>query len=574
MDLGLEEERPKMAARDYQIEAIRKVEAGWKDFGRQLLVLATGLGKTICACMLTASVLEKRGKVLFLAHREELIDQAIERFAENGIYADREKAGEYASLDSRVVVASVQTLSRLDRLTGFDPRHFALVIVDEAHRSLSKTHLRVLNYFCFGSNSLIEGWEPPKPGERYERHSNMLGLTATPDRGDSRELGTWYEHKAMDYGILNGVRNGYLVRPIIRNFPIKINLKGISMRGKDLDEMQIAERLHPLLQEIARQYAIEARRRKGIIFTPSIDSARRLAEALRAEGLDAGFVSGNCPDRTEKVHEFKGKGRGSVMVNAMLLLEGTDIRDIDCVLPLRATTIRSVLVQGVGRGLRPLSGVIDFIEATQDRLAAIAASSKPDCLILDPLWLTDRLDLCKAVDLVTSHKELRDKMQEMAEGREETDLLDLEGVANRDLLSSLEKAVRKHSNKSARTIDPLAWAVELGDTDLATYEPETDWDRMAPSAGKLKLLRNFGFNTAMVQYEGQARELVARLMARSRADLASPGQLHLLDQFRVPREDAVKLSKKAAKETIDLIKAQKKHRDEERREVEASLGIL
>ena len=125
-----------------------------------------------------------------------------------------------------------------------------------------------------------------------------------------------------------------------------------------------------------------------MIWLPSVDSARRLADELRAAGLNASFVSGACPDRAYKIEAFRQAGRGAVICNAMLLTEGVDIADVDCVCMLRPTRIRSLMVQAYGRGTRILPGVIDGLETKEERIQAIAESAKPNMLILDFLWLT------------------------------------------------------------------------------------------------------------------------------------------------------------------------------------------
>ena len=103
-------------------------------------------------------------------------------------------------------------------------------------------------------------------------------------------------------------RDGYLVRPKVKQFPLKVDMRGIRMKGRDLDAHEVAERLTPFLVEIAKRVAEEARDRKTIIWLPSVDSAQRLSEALAKFGLQSNFVSGACPDRAEKIAAFRGAG--------------------------------------------------------------------------------------------------------------------------------------------------------------------------------------------------------------------------------------------------------------------------
>jgi superfamily II DNA or RNA helicase len=557
-----------MTLRDYQKRAILAVEDGWATYKRQLVVMATGTGKTVTFSKIAQDEVRRGRKVVIVCHTEELIAQAADKLLRcTGIVAGIEKADEYASASDSVVVASIQTLSRENRLLGFPQDHFGLVIIDECHRSLSVTHLRVINYFHFGERSLDPDWVAPLPGEPCERFARILGFTATADRGDRRNLGQIYDHcpRECEFGLLEACREGYLVRPVAKLLPLKIDVEGVKMRGRDLDSQEVAERLTPLLNEIARQIRIEAWDRKTIVWLPSIDSARRLSEALAATGLKANFVSGECPDRAEKIEAFRQAGPGSVMCNAMLLTEGVDIVDVDCGCMLRVTTIRSLLAQAMGRGMRVLPGVIDGLETAAERLAAIAKSAKRMMLILDFTWVSTRLDLVKPVDLVIQRPDLRKQAEETAERTGITDLLDLEATASRDLLVSLQEAAKKHARKAARTLDPLAWAVELGDARLAAYEPETELERRPPTEGMLNFLRRQRIDVSQVTCFGLAREMIARITNRFRMDLATPHQLHFLAQLGFDREKAVVLSQRDATATIDALLSEKKNRHAQRK---------
>jgi superfamily II DNA or RNA helicase len=548
------------ALRDYQKGCLDAVDEAWGTYSRQLVVMATGTGKGSILALLAKTWVDRGHRVAVLTHTEELISQLADRIAEwTGITPEVEKAQEYASLSAKIVVASVQTLSREARLTGFPDNHFGLIIIDEAHHVVSKSWLRVVNYFHFGCKSLDLEWVPPDPGSDVKRYSKLFGCTATSDRGDRKSLGNVFDHCSYEYGILDACRAGYLVRPIVKNIPLKIDIKGVKMRGGDFDAHEIGERLTPILREIARNLAIEAKDRKTIVFMPSIDSAMRLGEACKEAGLNGSFVSGACVDRTDKIAAFKAAGKGTVLCNAAVLLEGFDEPTIDCVCVLRPTKIRSLYVQACGRGTRPLTGLIDGLETVTERLAAIAASAKPNLQIVDFLWLTDRLDLIKPIDLVCSKADLREQMDKVSQSGA-TDLLDMEIAATRDLLKSLEAAAKKNANKAARVMDPLAWAVDLGDEKLATYEPETAFDARPPTPGQLTLLQKQHFDISKIRYFGQASAVITRLMARYRMRLASPQQLHFLHQLGLAPDKATLLSAADASKTIDAILAEKKAR--------------
>lgn len=562
----LSTDTPKLNLRDYQHACLAAIEAGWGQFTRQLCVLAGGCGKTVLFSNLAKTEVDKGGRVLILAHTDELLDQAADKLLRStGLAAEKEKAEDHAGPYAQIVIASIQTLSREGRLRGFTDNHFTLVIVDEAHRSLSPSYLRVLNYFHFGQESLADGWEAPPPGVPYQHRCRATGWTATASRGDKRSLGEWYQTVIYDFGLLEAVRDGWLVKPVVKNIPLKIDLKGIKIsrsggQGADLDLGEVVARITPFLREIARQFAIHAPKLKMVVFMPSIETARLLSEALTAEGLNALFVSGACPDRESKIEAFREYRGPIILCNALLVVEGFDVPDINGVCILRPTKIWSFYVQACVRGTRTLPGTIDGLNDRETRLAAIAASAKPYFTILDFLWLSDRLDLVSPLDLVTTRQGVREKMAEATAGADTVDLVSVEAMAEKDFLAALEKEAERHARKAARTIDPIAWAVSLGDTELAGWEPETKWDEMPPTKGQLDFLARHHIDVSNIRYRGLATKMTLRLLQRLRSGLASYQQMTFLKNLGFQEKDTLLLSREQASTLIDKTLAEKKAR--------------
>ena len=207
--------------RPYQRDTIDAILAGWVEYKRQLAVLATGGGKTMVFSELARIEATNGGKVLILAHTDELIEQAREKFTKvSGMRAAKEKANAYAGRWDKVVVGSVQTLCRDARLKSFNPRHFSLIVVDEAHHALATSYQKILTYF----------------------DARILGVTATADRSDKKALGDFFEHIAYEYGMLQACRDGWLVRPVVQTVPLNIDLRSVHKRGGDFAADEVAHR--------------------------------------------------------------------------------------------------------------------------------------------------------------------------------------------------------------------------------------------------------------------------------------------------------------------------------------------
>lgn len=561
LPLALAEAPRAIELREYQVACLDSIEAGWKQFNRQLCVLAGGLGKTVLFSSLAKLEIARGGRVLILAHSDELIEQARDKlFRSTGLEADIEKAEQHASPFADVVIASVQTLSREGRLLGFSDDHFTLLNIDEAHRSLAPMFIKVMNYFHFGAESLLEDWKAPEPGMPYKHKARVVGWTATNSRGDKRSLGEFFQNVAYEFDLLQAVLNGWLVRPKTINIPLKIDLRGIktsrSSAGADLDLGEISARITPFLREIAKQFAIHGADLKCVVFMPSIDTARLLSEAMQENGLNAFFVSGACNDREEKIERFRNFRGPIILCNALLVVEGFDVPDIDGVCVLRPTKIWSFYVQANVRGTRTLPGVIDGLKTKEERLAAIAASAKPHFTILDFLWLSDRMDLVTPFDLVTSTPGVRDKMKELATG-DVIDLVDVEGEAERDFLAALEKEAKRHARKKSRVIDPIAWAVSLGDVELASWQPEGKWDELPPTKGQLDFLARHHIDVSNIRFRGLATKMTLRLLQRLRSGLCSYEQMTFLSALGVSKDSSVLMTRVEASALIDATLAAK-----------------
>lgn len=551
------DDAPKLsfALRDYQIKAKRRVQENWVTYGRQLLDMATGTGKSsIMAALAADEWHESQGRTLILENRDALVRQTAGRITkETGLECDIEMADQHASPFAPVVVASVQTLCRTNRLTGFADNHFTQVIADEGHHALSNSFSRVLSYFHFGSESLAEEWKMPEEGIIYERKSKTLAVTATPELGNKRSLGEWFQTVAYQYQLIEAVRDGWLVPIATSNIPLEIDLRGLragrTPNGSDLKAEDLSARMVPVIDALAKQICGLAHDRKTIAFVPSVECARLLAEAVNRHGLRGIFVSGQCLDVDEKTDEYRSAGPGTVLANCALYVEGADFPDTSCVAVARATKSVGFFRQMVGRGTRVLPGIVDGLATADERRAAIAASNKPDLLLIDPLWRVDSIDLCDAYDLFTDKPEVKERMKAMGPPNPES-----AKEAERDFIKALEKEARKHARKAARTLDPLAWAVSLGDAALKDYVPQTGWESAPPTQGQLDFIRRQGMATDGIKSKGLASKIIGRLMTRIKLHLATPSQLDFLRKLGYDDEKCATLTMREASDLLDADK--------------------
>lgn len=484
-----------MNLRPYQKEAVQAIETGWEEYKRQLLVLPTGCGKTIVFSQV-AKDRTNRGRVLILAHRDELIEQARDKYHSlTGDYTAKEKASE-SSIDSLwpVTVGSVQTMMRDSRLSRFPQDHFRTVIVDEAHHTLADSYQNILQHFD---------------------SADVLGVTATPDRGDKKNLGQYYDRIAYEYSLLQAVQDGYLCKLNARTVPLTIDMSDVKVRVGDYEVNSIAEALEPYLPQIAKAISQYAGNRKTVVFLPLVSIAQEFRDQCCAVGLDAREVNGNSPDRKETLEWFDKAGPGAVLCNAMLLTEGWDCPSVDCIVVLRPTKIRSLYVQMIGRGTRPAEG-------------------KENLLILDFLWMTTRhnlskkIELCRPADLAAEEKD-RDEVTK-ASVAEEIDLFGAASDAVEARRKKLAEELAAQAHKKSKLINPLQWFVSIGDMDLADYEPEFRWEMDPPTAKQIAMLENAGIDS-FGMCKGQCSQIIDRIINRRNAGLATAKQVMCLERF-------------------------------------------
>lgn len=554
--LDVDFQTPGIVLRDFQEEAMAAVALGWQTFTRQLLDMATGVGKTTIFSAIAAKRWRHgQRRTLVLENRDALVRQTAKRIAdETGLQVDIEMAGERAGPFAPIVVASVPTLCRTARLIGFADDHFSLVVPDEAHHSCSASYRKVCNYFHYGAAALADDWEAPPDGT-YTPKACILGVTATPDIGERRSLGEIYQSVAYTYQLLQAVRDGWLIQPVAVMEPLAVDFKGLratrTPNGSDYNPTQVAERLVPVIEALAKLIVRLAGARKTMAFMPSINTASMLAEAINRNGLRAIFVSGECLDRDEKTDEFVRHGRGIVLCTAALYVEGFDVPDVDCVFA-GITKSRSYYRQKIGRATRPLKGVLDGCQTAAERLAAIAASDKPDFLIIDPFCKCTDIELCDSYDLFAEKPEVKARMKSLGPPTEET-----AREAERDFVKALEKEARKHARKAARTIDPLAWAVSLGDAALKDYVPQSGWEGAPPTTGQLEFIRRQGMATEGITSKGLASKIIGRLMTRIQLKLASPAQLEFLHKLGFDDQQCATLTMREASDLLDRRVAKK-----------------
>ena len=486
-----------MELRPYQEEAVQAIFGEW-DKGRKktLLVLPTGTGKTICFAKVIEEEVRRGKRTLMLAHRGELLQQAADKIEKvTGIKSAVEKA-EQTSLESWYfsVVGSVQTLMRESRLKQFEPDYFDTIIVDEAHHSLADSYQVILDYF---------------------ENANVLGVTATPDRGERQNLGKYFDSIAYDYSLPHAIKDGYLVPIKALTIPLELDLTGVGSQTGDYKVGELGTALDPYLEQIADEMAEICQDRHTLVFLPLIATSQKFTQILNDKGLSAREVNGESEDRAEILEAFNKK-EFKVLCNSMLLTEGWDCPPVDCIVVLRPTKIRSLYAQMVGRGTR-----------LNDR--------KEELLLLDFLWHTETHELCHPAHLVTDSPEVAARMTEIiADSNEAIDLNTTEEEAAQSVLEEREEALAKKlesmRRRKRRLVDPLQFEFSIMEEDLTGYQPAFGWEMQPPSASQCETLEKFGVNPEGVESAGKASLIIDKLMKRAATGLATPKQIRQLEQ--------------------------------------------
>lgn len=485
--------------RPYQAEAQQSIFDEWnKGVLKTLLVLPTGCGKTIVFAKIAEECVKSGERVLILAHRGELLEQAADKiFKATGLGSATEKAEE-SCLGSwfRVAVGSVQSLMREKRLSQFSEDYFDTIIIDEAHHSISESYQKVVRHF---------------PGAK------VLGVTATPDRGDMKNLGEYFESLAYEYTLPKAIKEGYLAPIKALTVPLKMNLSGVGVQAGDFKSGDIASALDPYLYQIAGEMTKYCRGRKTVAFLPLVKTSQKFRDILNDSGFSAAEVNGNSPDRAEILRNFEA-GKYNVLCNSMLLTEGWDCPSVDCIVVLRPTKVRSLYCQMVGRGTRlsPETG-------------------KEHLLLLDFLWHTERHELCHPADLICADRDVAQQMTKNLEDAAGTavDIEEAESVASEDVVAQREEALAKQlaemRHRKSKLVDPLQFEYSISDTDLSGYIPSFGY-QMAPASEKqLNTLEKFGIFPDAIENAGKAELLINKLIKRKKEGYTTPKQIRFLE---------------------------------------------
>lgn len=357
--------------RDYQQAATDQCLCDLQTMRSSLIVLATGLGKTILFCKL---VEQWEGRVLVLAHLEELLQNAKnDLLSICGEQVGVERGREHHE-GERIVVSLIQSMHT--RLRHFKPDHFSLIIVDEAHHASSEAYGKVLDHF---------------------RAAKVVGLTATDGRADGSSLP--FETVAYRMGIREGISSGYLVPVRGRRVIVdEINLSRVRRKADgdgDFEDTALDDEMVKGAMAIADVLVNDYMFEKGILFFPGCASAKLTCERINEKEPDSAiYIDGTITGQTRRDLVAKLRnGEARWLCNVGIATEGFNWPDASVVGMCSPTLSRPAYVQRVGRGTRPLEGLLNGLLTASLRKEAISASNKPSMLILDFVGVSANLDL-------------------------------------------------------------------------------------------------------------------------------------------------------------------------------------
>lgn len=570
--------------RPYQYEAVESAFAEWKTHRSTLIVLPTGMGKTHTGgaiCRLWDWF--RKGRILWLAHRKELIEQAAERLEMLiGYPPEIEMADQKANSGrgligaSSVVVASIQSLmagrkcqfcggcgtdddtgdvcgyciqGRVRRLQKFDPSSFGLIVTDEAHHGIADQYQQVYNWFS------------RNPLQKF------LGLTATPDRGDDAALGQIFNSVAKNIELSWAIEEGWLV-PIQQqsiqcshlDFS-KVRTTAGDLNGRDLEEILMAEEnLHEMVlptMEICDD-------RKTLIFCADRTHTQMVCELLRRyKPHSAEFILGDTDKEQRALHIANHKaGNFQYLVNCGVATEGYDDPTLQVVAVMRPTKSRALYAQMIGRGTRPINPPKE--ETAEERRAGIAASSKPELLILDFVGNAGKHKLINAVDILggkydTQVQERARKIVEKSDKAEDVEevLKRAEGEIADEKEAERQKQIREAKRREWLKAERAKYTVEKVDPfrwyDTLPNQISAEKMKRPATEGQVNALKKFGLadKDAANKSFAEASAILNHLRKRKDKGLCSYKQSKLLQKHGCDPN----MSFHNAKKVIDLLAA-------------------
>lgn len=547
-----------MELRKYQKEAVEAILKEWAE-GRKktLLILPTGMGKTICFAEIAKIVQEEGKKVLILAHRKELLEQARGKLEKFGVKAGLE-LGKMTAKNDYVILSSIQTMIR--RFKKFHEDHFDVVIVDEAHHIMAYSYQTVLKHF---------------------KNADILGVTATPERGDKKNLGRFFDSIAYEYDLAKAMADGWLCPIKILDTNVSIDLHQVHVHAGDFDAEESARAIIPQLKTVAEAMKTFCKDRKHTaVFLPDVKTAEFFTKILKDKKFTACSISCHTsPAERERILQDFKNGKYQVICNAMLLTEGWDFPALDCVINLRPTRSKGLYMQIVGRGSRKCEGKENLLVPSFHWETNFADIIRPWAIVTKDerimAKMEELLKYRKSMDIEKARKEAEELIREEDRRREEEERRAREElIAERKKQEELRKERERYKKEQeeamkrameeerkkkestrifqpqdGRMIDLLAYMVNMKEY-IENYRPTKRWEKAPMTYAQYEVLHRNGIPTKRGMSRGLASKLIDTIIERDRRNYSTLRQVSLLRRFGF---NAYKWSKKAASNFIDRI---------------------
>lgn len=535
-----------MNLRPYQVEAVTGVIETIAGKKSTLVVMPTGTGKTVCFAHIAR---QRQGRVMVIAHREELVQQAADKIRTVTGQAPDIEMAEYKAgrmYKSPVVVASVQTLcagmGNLDRMQKFEPHEFDLLVIDEAHHATADSYRRVINHFT--KNSRLR----------------VVGFTATPDRTDKAALGMVFESVAYKYEIMQAMDDGWLCPIETQQVIVKdMDFSHVRSVAGDLNQGELASIMEQekVLHKVVTPTIEIAKGRRTLVFASSVAHADRMAEIFNRHGVSAAIVHGGTfKDERRRILNAYNDGKIQVLCNCGVATEGFDSPGIEVVAIARPTTSRALYTQMVGRGTRVLPGVVDGIQDAEARRRAIAGSGKPSMLTIDFVGNAGKHKLVCAADVLGGKYDeevVKEAKRQMVEAGKPMDVIEaLEQAAKAVLDKRKEDAAKNKRTLVTARVDYETQRVDafsifrISATRVAAAAKIT-----APlTAAQEAMLRRNGIDTTGLPV-AHCRVLYNEILRRIKAKRCTYKQASLLKRFGYDTD----VSFREASRIIDSLKS-------------------